>query len=85
MQVAACGGKYAFDGTGGCSISAPDPAVVAAVTEKRKRDEERVASLVASGTPAVNIIYEDGGSNPVFAKRDVDSRAIPGRDRPTTR
>ena len=82
VQVAACGGRYAFNGTGGCNISTPDPSVVAAVTEKRRRDDERVASLVASGTPAVNVIYEDGGSNPVFASRSVDSSAIPGRDRP---
>ena len=82
VQVAACGGRYAFNGTGGCTISAPDPSVVAAVTEKRRRDDERAASLAASGTPAVNVIYEDGGSNPVFASRSVDGRSIPGRDRP---
>ena len=63
-------------------LSAPDPSVVAAVTEKRRRDDERAASLAASGTPAVNVIYEDGGSNPVFASRSVDGRSIPGRDRP---
>jgi murein L,D-transpeptidase YafK len=81
VAVEACGGKYVFNGQGACASSSPDPAVVAAVQEKRKRDETEIASLAIS-TPAVNYLYEDGGSNPVFADRMVDSTAIAGRDRP---
>jgi murein L,D-transpeptidase YafK len=86
VQVAACGSRYVFNGIGGesCNISPPDPSVVAAVLEKGRRDDERIASL-ASGTPAVSYLYEDGGSNPVFASLSVNSKAIPGRDRPYSR
>jgi len=87
VTVAQCRARYVFNGDGGdgCNLPAADPTVVAAVAEKRKRDEARVASLVASGTPAVNVIYEDGGSNPAFAGRSVDSHSVPGRDRPYNR
>jgi len=81
VAVDACGGKYVFNGQGSCASSTADPTVVAAVQDKRKRDEAEIASLSMS-TPAVSYLYEDGGSNPVFANRDVDTRAIPGRDRP---
>ena len=81
VAVDSCSGRYVFNGQGACASSPPDPSVVAAVQEKRKRDEAEIASLSVS-TPAVSYLYEDGGSNPVFAKRDVDASAIPGRDRP---
>jgi murein L,D-transpeptidase YafK len=86
VQVAACGSRYVFNGIGGesCDISPADPSVVAAVLEKGRRDDERIASL-ASATPAVSYLYEDGGSNPVFASLTVNGKAIPGRDRPYSR
>jgi hypothetical protein len=86
VQVAACDSRYVFNGIGGesCNISPPDPSVVAAVLEKGRRDDERIASL-ASATPAVSYLYEDGGSNPVFASLSVNGKAIPGRDRPYSR
>jgi murein L,D-transpeptidase YafK len=86
VQVAACGSRYVFNGIGGesCNISPPDQSVVAAVLEKGRRDDERIASM-ASATPAVSYLYEDGGSNPVFASLSVDTKAIPGRDRPYSR
>jgi len=83
VQVAACSGRYVFNGQGGqaCGIAPGDPSVVAAVTQKRQHDAVEMAAL-AKSIPAVNTIYDDGGSNPVFAALSVNTRAIPGRDRP---
>jgi len=87
VEVAACGARYVFNGVNGesCNISAPDPSVVAAVVEKGQRDDERIASMAASGTPAISYLYEDGGSNPIFASLSVNPKAVPGRDRPYSR
>jgi murein L,D-transpeptidase YafK len=86
VEVASCGNHYVFNGQGGesCRVTLPDPSVVAAVVEKERHDETEIAALVSSGTPAVNYLYEDGSSNPVFTARAVDSHAIPGKDRPYT-
>ena len=55
-QVSVAGGRYVFNGG-----SAP-----AAVQEKRQRDETQVASLVAKGTPAIKLIYDDGDQHRSF-------------------
>lgn len=64
-RVAACGTKYVFGGSdvaaGNCS-----PRVDTLVAEKRDRDNREVAELIAKGTPATRVVYEDGGQNPVF-------------------
>jgi murein L,D-transpeptidase YafK len=53
-QVSVVGGRYRFNVGEG-----PDPAVVA----KQARDEREVANLVAKGTPAVRLVYDDGGGH----------------------
>ncbi|MFY9291518.1 MAG: murein L,D-transpeptidase family protein [Methylorubrum rhodinum] len=64
-RVAACGTKYVFGGNdvaaGNCT-----PRVDTQVAEKRDRDNREVAELIAKGTPATRVVYEDGGQNPVF-------------------
>ncbi|MDQ0467931.1 L,D-transpeptidase family protein [Labrys wisconsinensis] len=86
VQVAACGSRYVFNGQGGqaCGMPKGDATVTAAVEQKRQHDAVEMAAL-AKSTPAVNTIYDDGGSNPLFAALSVDSHAIPGKDRPYSR
>lgn len=64
-RVAACGTKYVF---GGADVAAGNctPRVDTLVAEKRERDNREVAELIAKGTPATRVVYEDGGQNPVF-------------------
>lgn len=64
-RVAACGTKYVF---GGSDVAAGNctPRVDPLVAEKRERDNREVAELIAKGTPATRVVYEDGGQNPVF-------------------
>lgn len=54
--VSVAGGRYVFNGG-----SAP-----AAVIEKRQQDEVQVAALVAKGTPAIKLIYDDGDQHNSF-------------------
>ena len=55
-QVSVVGGRYAFNG-GQAS---------AAVQAKRQQDEVQVAELVARGTPAIKLIYDDGDQHQSF-------------------
>lgn len=63
--VTVSAGRYAFaisdeqDGTG-------IPPASSAIAEKRRKDEREAAELVAKGTPAVRIVYEDGGGHQSF-------------------
>ena len=56
--VSVAGGRYVFNGG-----QAP-----AAVAEKRREDEVQVASLVAKGTPAIKLIYDDGDQHTSFKR-----------------
>ena len=67
-RIAVCGGRYVFGAGEGCSAAAPD-----AVAQKRDEDEQEVAALVAEGTPAVRIVYEDGGGHQSFRETMVAS------------
>ncbi|WP_245259440.1 murein L,D-transpeptidase family protein [Methylobacterium sp. 77] len=64
-RVNVCGTRYVFGGqdvaAGSCS-----PKVDTLVAEKRSRDNHDIAELVAKGTPATRVVYDDGGQNPVF-------------------
>ncbi|CAM5775961.1 hypothetical protein LMIY3S_05287 [Labrys miyagiensis] len=84
VRTDVCKGRYVFNGDGGsgCGISPANASVAAAVYDKKRNDEAKIASLISSGTKAVNYIYQDGGSNPVFVARSVDQTAVPGKDRP---
>ena len=62
-QVAVCGKRYAFNSP---DCAAPDPAVAMAVARKQAEDDKTVAELVGKGTPAVKLVYEDGGGHPSF-------------------
>ncbi|AYO81498.1 L,D-transpeptidase family protein [Methylobacterium brachiatum] len=64
-KVGQCGTKYVFGGSDAAAGSCK-PKVDPVVAEKRERDEREVAELVAKGTPAVRVVYQDGGQNPVF-------------------
>ncbi|MCO5090125.1 murein L,D-transpeptidase family protein [Bosea sp. (in: a-proteobacteria)] len=54
--VSVAGGRYLFNGG-----TAP-----AAVAEKRHQDEVQVAQLVAKGTPAIRLVYDDGDQHASF-------------------
>ena len=63
-KVAVCGGRYAFNTSGG--TCAPDPAVANVVADKQDADRRAVAALVAKGVPAVKVVYADGGQHDTF-------------------
>lgn len=54
------GGRYVFNGGGA------DPSVAQAVQQKRQQDETQVAALVARGTPAIKLLYDDGDQHSSF-------------------
>jgi hypothetical protein len=56
-QVSVVGGRYAFN-----LGQSPNPAVAA----KQVRDEREIADLVAKGTPATRLVYDDGGGHQSF-------------------
>ncbi|MFD1300032.1 L,D-transpeptidase family protein [Methylobacterium marchantiae] len=64
-RVNVCGTRYVFGGqdvaAGSCS-----PKVDTLVAEKRAHDNQQIAELIAKGTPATRVVYDDGGQNPVF-------------------
>lgn len=70
--VSVCQRRYVFnrttnqlDPTGPCRGDV-DPAIASVVAQKQAEDERKVASLVASGAPAVKLVYEDGGGHSSF-------------------
>lgn len=65
--VTVSGGRYAFAAPNG------DPSVVQAVSRKRHHDETQVAALVAKGTPAVKLLYDDGDQHQSFKRTLVAS------------
>jgi murein L,D-transpeptidase YafK len=60
--VAVAGGRYVFTQPG------TDSSVARAVQQKRQQDDVQVAALVAKGTPAVKLIYDDGDTHPSFKR-----------------
>jgi len=58
-QVGVSGGRYVFNGSA-------DASVAQAVQRKRQQDEVEVAALVAKGTPAVQLVYDDGDQHSSF-------------------
>jgi murein L,D-transpeptidase YafK len=63
-RVQVCGRRYVFGAADGAAACTPadDPQVA----EKRARDDQEVADLVAKGTPAVRLVYDDGGQHESF-------------------
>jgi murein L,D-transpeptidase YafK len=76
-RVGVCGTRYVFGGAdaaaGSCS-----PKVETLVAEKRERDNREIAELVAKGTPATRVVYEDGSQNPVFRQSSATAFASLG-------
>lgn len=64
-KIGQCGTKYVFGGADAAAGSCR-PKVDPQVAEKSARDERAVAELVSKGTPAVRVVYQDGGQNAVF-------------------
>jgi murein L,D-transpeptidase YafK len=61
-QVGVSGGRYVFNG------NTSDPSVAQALQQKRQQDEVQVAALVAKGTPAIKLIYDDGDQHNSFKR-----------------
>lgn len=82
VSVGVCDGHYvfnavpengrSFDPNGPCPPLKRDEFVQDEVIAKQKRDDAKVAELVAEGIPAVHTVYIDGGQNPHFASRRGD-------------
>ncbi|WP_162501417.1 L,D-transpeptidase family protein, partial [Methylobacterium crusticola] len=66
-RVGVCGSRYVFGGqdagAGSCA-----PQVEPVVLAKRQKDDQEVAELVAKGTPATRVVYQDGGQHPFFSQ-----------------
>jgi hypothetical protein len=86
-KVGVCGRHYVFNVTPAdgerLDASEPCPKLVgdddlkAQVAEKQQQDDQQVAALVAKGVKAVEVVYEDGGQNPVFANKKIDDVSDP--------
>ncbi len=76
-KVGSCGTKYVFGGSD-AAAGACAPKVEPLVAEKRAQDDREIAELVAKGTPAVRVVYQDGGQNPVFRPQNTTAFASLG-------
>lgn len=78
--VAFCGRRYVFnaqgsghlDATSACPPLRHDPDLVASVSAKAARDEEKIAELAQSVKP-VRVVYQDGGMHPSFLARIAET------------
>ncbi len=64
-RVGVCGTRYVFGGSD-AAAGACNPKVDPLVVAKREKDEVEVAELVAKGTAATRLVYQDGGQHPFF-------------------
>jgi murein L,D-transpeptidase YafK len=81
-QVAFCGRRYVFnavpadghrlEAAAACPPLKQDPEIIAAVTEKAKKDEARVAEIAERIRP-VRVVYQDGGMHPSFYSRVAEA------------
>lgn len=67
-KVSVCQARYAFNRTEDCREDPAEQQVAAAAAEKRRKDEAEVAALVAKGTPAIKLVYQDGGQHQKFTE-----------------
>lgn len=67
-KVSVCQARYAFNRTGDCREDPTTQQIAAAAAEKRRQDEAQVAALVAKGTPAIRLVYQDGGQHDKFTQ-----------------
>lgn len=67
VLVGYCGNRYAFSSTGSPSCAAnDDDDATQLVAEKTRNDEEKSASLAASGTVSIRMQYADGDQHPHY-------------------
>ena len=77
-RVGVCNGHYAFDRvtrTGeaaGCGTEA-DPQLAKQVEAMEREDNAKVAELVAKGVAPVKLAYDDGGQNPSFRFKTIET------------
>ncbi len=77
-KVGVCNGHYTFDRAArageasGCGADA-DTELTKQVAAKQAEDNAQVAELVSKGTPAVKLAYDDGGQNPSFRFKTVET------------
>lgn len=73
-KVAYCGRKYVFNADDAsrlepdapCSGKVADPELAQNIAKKQERDNQDIAELVAKGTPAIKLVYDDGGQHRTF-------------------
>ncbi|WP_375459207.1 hypothetical protein [uncultured Enterovirga sp.] len=63
-RISVCQGRYAFNTV--ADECKDDPTLAPAVAQKDEDDRKQVADLVAKGTPAVRLLYADGGQHESF-------------------
>jgi len=79
-QVAFCGRRYVFNAQGAghmdpLSVCPPlkhDPNLIASVSAKSAKDEEKIAQLAETVRP-VRVVYQDGGMHPSFLARVAET------------
>ncbi|WP_246742558.1 L,D-transpeptidase family protein [Microvirga splendida] len=69
-RVSVVNRQYAFGGG--------DASVAAAVAQKRQRDEQEVAELVAKGVQPIRLVYDDGGQHQSFRQVLADNTRSDG-------
>jgi murein L,D-transpeptidase YafK len=74
-RVGLCGTKYVFGGADAAAGSCT-PRVEPQVAEKRERDNREIADLIAKGTPATRLVYDDGSQNPVFRGQQTPANTL---------
>jgi len=79
-QVAFCGRRYVFNAQGvghmdPLSVCPPlkhDPNLIASVSAKSAKDDEKIAQLAETVRP-VRVVYQDGGMHPSFLARVAET------------
>lgn len=79
-EVAYCGRRYVFNaGADGhldpltaCPPLKQDPELIASVSAKAAKDDEKIAELAQNVKP-VRFVYQDGGMNPIFFSKFADA------------
>ena len=67
-RVSVCAQRYSFNRTEDCREDPSAAEILAAARTKQREDEAKVAELVRQGTPAVKIVYQDGGQHARFTQ-----------------
>lgn len=73
-KVAVCNRQYVFNSANNDSLDASSPCptlkvdeqIAAQVREKQQKDNQQIAELIAKGTPAIKVVYDDGDQHHSF-------------------